>query len=351
MALILMNGFSYFTDEYDHDQTRWGSGSGLNGMPQSGGPNGEGYWQGPNAGGGLADMALIRNATTTEGFENLILQFDGRVMGNGVNFTLFDLHDRGSETNQMGFEYIDASQNIEANRGSGSSLAASTGSPIVEDTWQYWEVKVRIHDTLGQVIINIDGTEVINSTGLDTNNAGTTDFKLTMFRIPLSSSNSRRFDVANFIAMDDTGPRMNDFLGTRRIVQFFPSVGTTDADWTRSSAGSTNWELVDDNPYDSADYVLTSSTGDIDRYGMPNLTVRPSSMDAVAVNVIPILSDFGGGVIRSRVQVSTDVDESTDINVYASGTIHQHIVQNQPGTTNAWSVNGIANATIGIRRI
>jgi hypothetical protein len=44
---------------------------------------------------------------------------------------------------------------------------------IVANVWTYIEVQVKLHDTTGFVILRVNGTELINATGLDTKNAGT----------------------------------------------------------------------------------------------------------------------------------------------------------------------------------
>jgi hypothetical protein len=55
-----------------------------------------------------------------------------------------------------------------------STAVANSGSfVLVTNTWYYIEVQARLHDTLGSVIVRVDGIERINATGLDTRQGGT----------------------------------------------------------------------------------------------------------------------------------------------------------------------------------
>ena len=53
-----------------------------------------------------------------------------------------------------------------------SPTIASATVALTQNQWYYIECQAKLHDTTGSVIVRIDGVEVINSTGLDTKNAG-----------------------------------------------------------------------------------------------------------------------------------------------------------------------------------
>jgi hypothetical protein len=55
-----------------------------------------------------------------------------------------------------------------------TSVASSANSQITAaGTWNYLELKSRLHDTAGACIVRLNGVEIINATGLDTRNGGT----------------------------------------------------------------------------------------------------------------------------------------------------------------------------------
>jgi hypothetical protein len=51
--------------------------------------------------------------------------------------------------------------------------STATGLITTNATWYYIEVQARLHDSLGFVIIRLNGVEVLNATPRDTKNAGT----------------------------------------------------------------------------------------------------------------------------------------------------------------------------------
>lgn len=54
-----------------------------------------------------------------------------------------------------------------------TTLATSAATIFATGAFRYVEVQVKLHDTAGTAIVRVDGTEVINITGVDTKNAGT----------------------------------------------------------------------------------------------------------------------------------------------------------------------------------
>lgn len=59
-------------------------------------------------------------------------------------------------------------------RGDGTALLGQTGTgQVTASTWYYIEIKAKLHDSTGTVVINKNGSEVLNLTAQDTKNAGT----------------------------------------------------------------------------------------------------------------------------------------------------------------------------------
>jgi hypothetical protein len=61
-------------------------------------------------------------------------------------------------------------QTFTAYRGAGTlnPLGTSSGATVAVNTYAYLELQVRFHDTLGSVVMRINGTTVINLTNVDT---------------------------------------------------------------------------------------------------------------------------------------------------------------------------------------
>lgn len=77
----------------------------------------------------------------------------------------------GTQHNRIG---VGSTGTLFLTRGPSTVIATTASSGlIVADTWYYLEVQIRLHDTAGSVIMNLNGTEVLNATSLDTRVAGT----------------------------------------------------------------------------------------------------------------------------------------------------------------------------------
>ena len=82
---------------------------------------------------------------------------------------------------------------IEFRRGTmgGTFVAASAPGLVTTEDWYYFEVKARLHDTNGSVIVRLDNIERLNLTDIDTKNAGT---KTVIDSLVLGSNTVTRFD-------------------------------------------------------------------------------------------------------------------------------------------------------------
>ena len=74
-----------------------------------------------------------------------------------------------------------------------TALATSAAGAVTAGTWYYVELQVRLHDSAGSVIVKVNGVEKINSTGLDTKNAGTST-TFDQLRLANSGTNTVLYD-------------------------------------------------------------------------------------------------------------------------------------------------------------
>jgi hypothetical protein len=81
------------------------------------------------------------------------------------------LYSDSGVTQHNRFEWIGTTNTLQVTRF--GTVIASTTFTFTQNTWYYLELQVKLHDTAGFVIVRVNGTEVINTTGLDTKNVGT----------------------------------------------------------------------------------------------------------------------------------------------------------------------------------
>ena len=91
---------------------------------------------------------------------------------------------------------LQASGLLQFNRSSTNVLASSATGVIVANTWHYVEMYVRCSDTVGQGIVRVNGTEVINVSGVDTKGtaAGTPALHSDIRLAPKISSATHQYD-------------------------------------------------------------------------------------------------------------------------------------------------------------
>ena len=68
---------------------------------------------------------------------------------------------------------ISSTGTIYAFRGAASLLGSVAGTAVLPGAWHYIELRCRLHDTLGEVQVRVDGTQVLNLVNQDTKNGGT----------------------------------------------------------------------------------------------------------------------------------------------------------------------------------
>lgn len=217
----------------------------------------------------------------------------------------------------------------------GTVLATSDVNKYTIDTEHYMELEFEIHDTTGRLSLYVDNVLAVQATGADTRNGTPTTVNRIGFGI--SSTNGQSITFGH-IAIYDTSTR----LGPRKFSILRPTADTADKDFTRST-GSDNYALVDDSTVDATDYVIGSTVGDLDLYTMGNLSVTPTTIDLVQVNMIGSKTDATGRNIAGVVDVSGSQLQSSDMALAGTvtGFTHDFTIKPAGGAWDATAVNAI----------
>lgn len=212
----------------------------------------------------------------------------------------------GGELVQLSY---DNNPSISVNRGSGGEVFVERGFSTILSTsavnvmpgnaWSYIELKTFIADSpSGNVTVRVNGVEVINSSGIDTKDSAT-----------IVSTNKVQFVVATSYVVDDvyicdnTGSVNNDFLGELMVEHMVPNSDDT-SQWVGSDGNSVNnFDLVNETgPYNSSDYVASSTVGDRDLY-LPTTSSRPVSSPVRGVIVSAIAQKTDAGIRTARLVI------------------------------------------------
>ena len=149
--------------------------------------------------------------------------------------------------------------------GFGTQILLSTYAFPFTAAWHSIEGKLRVHDTLGEVIIKVDGVEIINFAG-DTKNGGTsTRLDCVEFRPNGFSANF----LDDWLVNDTTGSVNNSWTGEITIKGIRPAGNGANSGLVGSDGNSTdNYLLVDEYPLNTTDYVGSATAGLKDTYDL-----------------------------------------------------------------------------------
>jgi len=223
----------------------------------------------------------------------------------------------------------------------GVTIGTYNLSPI-PSVWYYIEVKVVCDDTVGSVEIHVNGTSVYTLSNINTANANTFYNKASL---TIPENHGAWFD--DFYVCDDSGETQNDFLGPLHIVAVFPDADTATKEWTPST-GVTHYNLIDENPYSTSDYISTTTPGATDLFEYPSL-VGTGAIIGIQINTTMVITGTGV-VIKTPIVSNGVVDEDAGVNMSNTTDLDvRRISITDPNTGSAWTISGLAAAQIGVK--
>ena len=219
-----------------------------------------------------------------------------------------------------------------AQRGA-STVLATASAPLPDYEWHHYKLYIYIADSFGRVKLDIDSINVIDFTG-DTkpSTATTTD------RVFFGAYGSKCYldDLIIDDAQNWVDVRFNGLI---------PNSDVT-TDWTPST-GSTHYTLVDEVPYDDADYLETNTDAQQEIYGLTDWTGtnKTPQMTVTWVRALKTTADTQKLKLIVKSGATTDVGTAQD--VYTTATYLNRIDETDPNTGVAWTDSGVDAMQIG----
>jgi len=220
--------------------------------------------------------------------------------------------------------------------------------------WQWVEIAFTFHNSAGAVQIYVDGTQVVNETGLDTNrDAGGNDSLgaisyASQGRIPTDNADKHSYN--DVIVWDDSGSNINTFpLGPQRVATLRPDAEGTTIQFTPQT-GTDNSAMVDEvGGADVSTYNESSTVGHIDMYTVDNLAFTPTTVNAVQVSAQVEATSTTDREFKLKADDGTTIGASGDMQTPNGGTEYwqNHIWELNP-TGAAWTETTVNGMEIGI---
>jgi hypothetical protein len=141
-------------------------------------------------------VGLTRTVAVAQESDIFICGFALRIVDTNTGSFTRDLIEFRSDANAITHNKIrlNLSNQLIVTRGTSTAVGTSAAGLLASGTWYYIELRCKLHDTLGEATVRINGTEVINVTGVDTRNGGTKAVYDTISMNTLSASAVHEYD-------------------------------------------------------------------------------------------------------------------------------------------------------------
>lgn len=245
----------------------------------------------------------------------------------------------------------------------GTQLVATVAGAVVAGAYVYVEMFVIFHATNGFVVINVNGINLLNVGGLDTDPAasnGATQFRLGGFPGGNSVTTSYHFD--DLYGNDDTPPYNTGFEATPaqtvRVYEFGPTANGTTVDFLPTPHPMPNWQAADPiNALDDTAFVADNTTGDLELYKHGSLPTTVTAVLAVQQSCIAKKVPATGNVSYeaafvavSNVMRSGEIEADWDgVNTTDSYAWYLDVLETDPNTQVPFTVAGCNDSEIGVK--
>lgn len=227
----------------------------------------------------------------------------------------------------------------------GTILLQSDPGLISTNIWYYIELKATLSDTVGTAEVKVNGASVIAGTGLDTKNAGTATVFDTVRLTGCNNNSDTRYDDFYLLNGDGTSP--NDYLGDSKVELLLPTSDGTTTDWSLST-GTTHWELVDETPPNTTDYVFSNVDGEIDLVNIADLSTATATVHGVQWGIYAAKSDAGARSVRRVLRTGAANYTGSDRALGTGYINYRELFVTDPATAAAWTASNVNALQVGV---
>lgn len=232
---------------------------------------------------------------------------------------------------------------LELRRGLNTVMATASAS-ITVDAWNRYEMKVNIADS-GTAVVRKDGEVVLNYSG-DLKTSGS-DITHVQASFGDGNGNIRYSDI---VVQDTTGPApFNDFIGDFTVSALVPNANGASSQFVGSDGNSTdNYLLVDEIPWNTADYVGSGTPGNKDLYNVTDVAAGATVL-AVQTVVSALKTDSAARGIKFVSRSSGGVSAtSAEQAMGVSYTAYVSPIALTDPNGDAWTVARLNGAQFGV---
>lgn len=231
----------------------------------------------------------------------------------------------------------------------GTIIAESAINVLFSQVWHSIQVAVHIHNSTGTVVVKVDAVEVINVTGVDTQNAPTSVADLIQINLNTANSGSMMDDL---VICDGAGSINNTLLGDVLVEYLRPDANGAITQFTPIIGA--NWENVDDaQSDDDSTYNSTNVDARQDLYTKPALArIDPTAgVIGLSVNSTVRRDDTGGINSKNIVRSGGTIFEQSERVLSTDYLTFYDILEEDPDGSVAWTEAKVNAMQFGIKAV
>jgi hypothetical protein len=344
-----------FCDGYDHyASAQFVSGQKWDAVGGGGQTVGSTYARSGGQGAKLSWGFVTKNVTALPTYiVGTAFQFtatDSSGSNSGGVSNIINFLDGGTSQIQIG---IDPTGHLFAKRG--STLLGTSTTTVAINSYRYLEAKVTVNSTTGSVVVRLDGTVVINLTGVNTQASGTA--QITVINIGCTVQFAIVYLDDTYICDTTTpnsaGNNNADFLGDVKVNALLPSAVGGFTQWTRAGTNTgQDYSQINEltPPDEDTTYVTDATIGDRDSFKFTPFTLVGSIFGAVLWT--RARKDDAGTRTLASVARSSAVDiVGSNYNLAATYQYYGTVFEIDPATTALWTTLGLNAAEFGFKTI
>ena len=230
---------------------------------------------------------------------------------------------------------------------SGTQIATSAAGTL-DGNWHYIEMFATINATTGQVIVKVDGTQVINFTGNTKNGGTSTNIDALRFRTGKYFNNPNAvISLDDLYICDATGTVNNTFLGDVRVQSMVPNAAGSSTQLTPTGSAN-NYANAGESPYNDATYNASSTVGQRDTYALSDLIANTTTIFGVQSVAHMQKSDAGVANAKVALKSGASVYYDNTQSLGSTATAYTQVRETDPATSAAWTVGNANNLEAGM---
>ena len=226
--------------------------------------------------------------------------------------------------------------------GSGRLLASF--NVAITAGWHWFDIRTKYSATVGELEMWIDDTQVLISTGLNTqDNSGLAGFTL----VALNGTSNNAYTNVSYDDFFIYTPGTR--LGDSRIETIVPASDASPNNGTPST-GTSHFGVVDEPRNNTTDYItLPDTSGDKEVFTVGSLSSTPVSVWAVKVEALAEKSDAGSYQLAPLVISGSTENDGTSQQLTTTYGMQQSIFATDPATSAAWTYSAVNAMKIGVK--